>query len=132
MKQKFVTNRHGFTLIEIIVTILIVALFGAMMIVFLSDSMVKSSESVTRLEKIPDLNRVMVNMISDYKKTLPPLSTLQANINSNYYPGTYTVVENKFIQFDGSYTEIAGGSTILKVTIKNNQGETLTALFEGI
>ena len=132
MKSRTVSDTRGFTLIEIIVTVLIVAVFGAMMMAFLSDSMVKSSQSVTRLERIPDLNKVMVNIISDYKKTLPPLSTLKTNIDNHYYPGTYTVIENNYIQFDGSYTETPGGTTILKVTIKNNQGETLTALFEGI
>jgi prepilin-type N-terminal cleavage/methylation domain-containing protein len=44
----------------------------------------------------------------------------------------YTVVENRFIQFDASGNEIddaTGVNNILKVTLKNETGETLTSLF---
>ena len=128
MKYSSVTDESGFTLIEVIVAIVLVASLSGIMIVFLSDSLVKSSQSIVKLKKVADLNKVMVNIMSDYKKTAPSLPTLQGNINAKNY-GTYDVVENKFIQFDGSDTEILGGSTILKVTIKNDQGETLTTLF---
>ena len=61
--------------------------------------------------------------------SLLTLSNLQTNINNKNY-GTYDVVHNTFIQFPvGSDAETAGGSNILKVTIRNDQGETLTALF---
>jgi hypothetical protein len=61
--------------------------------------------------------------------SLLTLSNLQTNINNKNY-GTYDVVHNAFIQFPaGSDAETAGGSNILKVTIRNDQGETLTALF---
>lgn len=61
--------------------------------------------------------------------SLLTLSNLQTNINNKNY-GTYDVVYNAFIQFPvGSDTETAGGSNILKVTIRNDQGESLTALF---
>jgi prepilin-type N-terminal cleavage/methylation domain-containing protein len=68
MKYVSATNESGFTLIEVIVTILVVAIFGAMMIVFLSDSLVKSSQSVRRLTKVSDLNKVMQNIIQYYNK----------------------------------------------------------------
>jgi prepilin-type N-terminal cleavage/methylation domain-containing protein len=55
------------------------------------------------------------------------LSNLQTNINNNNY-GTYDVVYNNYIQFV-SDTETPGGNNILKVTIKNDQGGNLTALF---
>ena len=43
----------------------------------------------------------------------------------------YTVVKNRFIQFDASGNEIddATVNKILKVTLKNETGETLTSLF---
>ena len=57
------------------------------------------------------------------------LSNLQTNINNKNY-GTYDVVHNAFIEFPvWSDAETAGGSNILKVTIRNDQGESLTALF---
>lgn len=61
--------------------------------------------------------------------SLLTLSNLQTNINNKNY-GTYDVVYNTFVQFPvGSDAETAGGSNILKVALRNDQGETLTALF---
>jgi hypothetical protein len=65
-----------------------------------------------------------------------PLATLQSQIGvkdfeyTNNY-GKYTVVKNGFIQFDASGNEIddATVNKILKVTLKNETGETLTSLF---
>ena len=79
-------------------------------------------------------------------RALKPLATLQSQIgaegsdqNANYYgkspDGTYTkytVVKNRFIQFDASGNEIddtTAKNYILKVTLKNETGETLTSLF---
>jgi hypothetical protein len=75
-----------------------------------------------------------------------PLATLQSQIgaegsdqNTNLYGKNpdgvtytkYTVVKNRFIQFDASGNEIddATVNKILKVTLKNETGETLTSLF---
>jgi prepilin-type N-terminal cleavage/methylation domain-containing protein len=182
-------NKAGFTLIEIIVTIVIVAILGAMILTFLSKSLVDSSEPVKRFQKTSNLNRIMANITADYNRypkwrsgttytvgnyvvptirnghyykcttagtssnvkepdwplsgtksdgtatwtetvengALLTLSILQNNINNKNY-GTYDIVNNNFIQFL-SDAETPGGNKILKVTITNNQGGTLTALF---
>jgi type II secretory pathway pseudopilin PulG len=61
--------------------------------------------------------------------SLLTLSNLQTNINNKNY-GTYDIVYNAFIDFPvGSDMETAGGGNILRVTIRNDQGESLTALF---
>jgi len=188
-------NKSGFTLIEIIITIVIVAILGAMILTFLSKSLVDSSEPIRRLRQTSDLNRVMANITADYNKypkwrsstsymggnfviptirnghfyasgggtsgsvepvqwptasaatvndggvtwtesgTLDTLITLQGRIGSenshqNNAYGTYDVVYNTFVQFLPAIdAEASGGDKILKVTIGNNQGETLTALF---
>jgi prepilin-type N-terminal cleavage/methylation domain-containing protein len=179
-------KQSGFTLIEIIVTVVIVAILSAMILTFLTDSLVKSSDPIKRFKKTTDLHRIMANIMADYNKypkwrsgtpytagnfvvptirnghfyssgggtsgstepDWPPppasldnnitwtdggsllnLNTLQTNINNKIY-GTYDIVYNNFVQFPvGSDAETAGGSNILKVTIKNDQGGTLTALF---
>jgi prepilin-type N-terminal cleavage/methylation domain-containing protein len=183
-------NKAGFTLIEIIVTVVIVAILGAMIITLLSDSLIKSGDPVKRLQKTSDLNKIMANIMADYNRypkwrsgttytvgdyvvptirighyykctscvtlctsdvtepnwplsgtksdgtitwtetaengSLLTLANLQNNINNKNY-GTYDVAYN-FIQFV-SDAETPGGNNILKVTIKNDQGGTLTALF---
>jgi hypothetical protein len=61
--------------------------------------------------------------------SLLTLANLQNNINNKNY-GAYDIVYNNFIQFPiGSDSETTGGSNILKVTIKNLEGESITALF---
>ena len=195
MTGKKKINKAGFTLIEIIVTVVIVAILGAMIITFLSDSFIKSSNSVKSMRASSNLDMVMANITADYNRypkwrsgtaytvgnyvvptirnghyykctscvtlctsdvtepvwpsiaggtksdgtitwtettengPLLTLSILQTNINNKNY-GTYDVVYNSFIQFvSGTEAPAPGGSKILKVTIKNNQGGTLTALF---
>ncbi|MEN6319920.1 MAG: prepilin-type N-terminal cleavage/methylation domain-containing protein [Syntrophaceae bacterium] len=190
-KKRF--NQSGFTLIEIIVTVVIVAILGAMILTFLSKSLVDSRDPIRRLRKSSDLNRIMANITADYNRypkwrsgttytagnyvvptirnghyykvkacgatcvsdsiepdwplssssekndgsitwietaengSLLSLNSLQSNINSKNY-GTYDIVENAYIHFDND-EEKSGGSNILKVKIKNEVGETLTALF---
>lgn len=182
-------NKEGFTLIEIIVTVVIVAILGAMIITFLSDSLIKSGDPVKSIMASSNLHMVMANITADYNrypkwrsgttytvvptvyvvptirnghyyKCTPPgpcssvnepawplsgttpdgawiettengplltLSNLKTNINNKNY-GTYDIVYNDFIQFV-SDAESPGGNKILKVTITNNQGGNLTALF---
>lgn len=188
-------NQTGFTLIEIIITVVIVAILGAMILTFLSKSLVDSSEPIRRLRQTSDLNRVMANITADYNKypkwrsstlyaggvmvvptirnghfyasgggtsgsvepvtwptasastvndggvtwtesgTLDTLTILQGRIGSenshqNNAYGAYDAVHNTFVQFlPATDAETSGGDKILKVTIGNNQGETLTALF---
>jgi len=182
-------HQSGFTLIEIIIIVMIVAFLGVMTLTFISKSLVDSGEPIRRLKRSSDLNKIMANITADYNKypkwrsstsyaagnyivptirnghfyasgggtsgsvepgnwptasaatvsdggvtwtesgSLLTLSNLQTNINNKNY-GTYDVVHNAFIEFPvGSDAETVGGSNILKVAIRNDQGETLTALF---
>jgi prepilin-type N-terminal cleavage/methylation domain-containing protein len=68
MKCKRTINESGFTLIEVIVTVLVVALFSVMMFAFLSKSLVESSRSVARLKNISKLNTIMANITADYNQ----------------------------------------------------------------
>jgi prepilin-type N-terminal cleavage/methylation domain-containing protein len=201
MKCSSATDESGFTLIEVVVTILIVAIFSAMMIVFFSDSLVKSSQSVRRLTKVSDLNRVMAKITQYYNgypkwrsgtaytttvnnfvvptvrngfyykctlggtsnsseptswptisgdtitedsntitwQNIGPLPTLnevwtsigaEGSNQNNITYGTYHVEKNRCVNFLASDSEQdAGCGNILKVTIRSDQGEALTALF---
>jgi len=182
-------NKSGFTLIEIIIIVVIVAFLGVMILMFLSKSLIDTREPIKRLRQSSYLHKIMSNITADYNKypkwrnsisypagnyvgptirnghfyrsgggtsgsiepsnwptasaatvndggvtwtesgSLLTLSNLQTNINNKNY-GTYDVVHNAFIEFPvGSDAETAGGSNILKVMIRNDQGGTLTALF---
>ena len=195
----------GFTLIEIIITMMIVSVLGTMIYTYFLKAFSESVTPITRLRASAALHMVMANITADYNRyprwrsgtsysspptfviptnfngyfyfatnggtssagsepvwplssggtfndngiiwrwggrlrTLKPLGgtppTLQSQIGvggseySNEY-GKYTVVTNRFIQFDASGNEIVDTTfnNILKVTLKNETGETLTSLF---
>jgi prepilin-type N-terminal cleavage/methylation domain-containing protein len=61
-------KQSGFTLIEIIATVVVVAILGAMIITFLSDSLIKSSDPIKWLKASSNLNKVMANITADYNQ----------------------------------------------------------------
>jgi prepilin-type N-terminal cleavage/methylation domain-containing protein len=207
-------RRSGFTLLEIIITMVIISVLGTMVYTFFLKAFSESVTPITRLRASTDLRRVMANIRADYNRypkwrsgtaytysvfaatyviptnfnghyyrltnsgtsgaasaeplwplntggtvndngitwvesgrlrLLKPLATLKSQIGvedslqtTNDYgkapDGTYTkytVVKNRFIQFNPSGNEIddAVANNILKVTLQNEPGETLTSLF---
>jgi prepilin-type N-terminal cleavage/methylation domain-containing protein len=211
----------GFTLIEIIITMMIVSILGTMIYTFFLKAFSESVTPITRLRASVGLHKVMANITADYNRyprwrsgtlyagsAFAPVYVVPTNFNGHYYrttnsgtssaPGSepdwprsgtvndngitwtesgrlrvdngvspsemplatlksqigaegsvqntndygkypdgitytkYTVVKNRFIQFDASGNEIddaTGVNNILKVTLQNETGETLTALF---
>ncbi len=81
MTSRKILNGSGFTLIEIIVTVVIVAILWSMIIIFLTipkkdttgnityikGSFMQSIDPVKRLQKTSDLHRIMANIMADYK-----------------------------------------------------------------
>jgi prepilin-type N-terminal cleavage/methylation domain-containing protein len=197
MKYISARDESGFTLIEVIVAIVLVASLSGIMIVFLSDSLVKSSQSIGRLKKVAALNTVMANITEYYNShpkwrsgvsyaagnfvvptirnghfymckppggtsgatefsswppsgdagpdntitwtesgLLPDLNAVRASIgaensNQNNTYGTYHVEKNRCVFFpsDSEQDDAGCSNNILKVTIRSDQGEALTALF---
>ena len=140
MKGRQDSNR-GFMLIEVIVMLVIAAIFGVIVYQYLGSSLFRSSAPIFRLQKSFALRLVIENISADYKKNykqdLPGLQTKIGNDGAiqNFYCGaendctSYTVVDNKLITFDASKKETETGGDMLKVTIKNDQKETITVLF---
>jgi prepilin-type N-terminal cleavage/methylation domain-containing protein len=139
---------EGFTLIEIIVAIVVLAIAAAMMVPFFGKALTQSPAPIANLQQSTSLQAVMENIISDSDSFLfPPvtgrksgptnctdLGTLQGRINTNNPRyGTYTVIQNGFI----NNTTLVGPPSntcdlthnILQVTVSDTTGETLTSLF---
>ena len=149
MMTRMKLKSNGFTLVEIIITLVVAAIVGTMMFTTLGTSLTKSSDPIHRMKKTFELHQVMENFITANEKyyagDLPGLraaiadvSPVPANGNegatlTNSF-GTYTIVENRFIKFV-SNTEATASATdpqnLLKVTIKNSNNETLTYIFAG-
>ena len=89
-----ILNKSGFTLIEIIVTMVIVASLSGIMIVLISHSLSSSSDPVLRFRNASELSIVMANINDDYykcpvwtpQKTYAPNSFVKPSVwNGKYY-----------------------------------------------
>lgn len=213
MRLKTGHNTHGFTLLEIIITLTVTAVLATMIYTYFGKAFSESVTPITRLKISAALQRVMENITADYNVypkwrsgtdytqdtsfVIPtvfngfyykcttagsgysgavepvwpqrinaatvaestgmiwtaigklretatpygmPLLTLKGNIGAegsdqdNAY-GKYHVVKNRFTHFDDSGLDLESDDTgakankILKVTLRNDSGETQTALF---
>jgi len=136
-------DARGFTLIEVIVSLVVASILGVMLVTFMGSTVVQSANPVILAQNGAYLNQIMENISSDYKYLMntskTPLTTFIANIGAegttqtSYADPThsYTVVDNHRISFPSGSpaTEQPDGTgKILKVTIKY-QNLTVTALF---
>ena len=149
MKMIHVSSRYqkGFTLVEIIVTIVVAAILGAMFLQIMETNLTGSVEPLIRVQDTFTLNEVMEKITADYKKLTiedqTPLATLNSRIGNkdeevtNGIYGSYTVKYNDYVVFndddsDGIYDEVhddgSGGNKILKVAVSIGD-ERLTSLF---
>jgi prepilin-type N-terminal cleavage/methylation domain-containing protein len=145
--RTMVSRQAGFTLIEMIVTISVAAILGAMFLQIMGTSLTGSVEPLIRVQDQFVVKEVVERTTADYNVLLygdpDPLGTLKSRIGNtgdevvdgDY--GTYTVEYNDYIIFvdgdgDGDYEEFhdegSGGYTILKVTVSSGD-ERVTSLF---
>jgi len=153
----YLDKENGFTLIEVIVTLVFVAILSTMIYTYFGSSITQSGMPVIRIGKAMEIQTVIENIVADYKRlndgSSYDIATLKSRIaatpgttGSGNYGGigtsaiSYTVVDNKYIKYDlASCTsttsscpeqdDTSGGNNYLKVTVKGNTGETLTQLF---
>lgn len=150
MKKRINTAASGFSLIEVIITIVVVAIVGTMLFTYFGTSITRSSDPIFRLKAATRLNAVLERISADYDHSISPddsLTSLKGAIGAedtdqeNDY-GRYRVIHNRFITFGSTETENKfseqsdeGEENYLKVTIGMHSGdadrtdETLTTLF---
>lgn len=122
-------RRFGFTLIELIVTIVLAALAMAAAIPFLGDVFLRSREPGAHLHDAMEIQSVMENLVASHTGTLQALHE-RIGDEGDLIEGSIEIVENRYVTFDG--TQEAGPSgenRLLKVTLRNALGESLTRLF---
>jgi len=135
MKLSNRKNSKGFTLIEAIIAIVAAAILGVMAFTYSQTSLTKSAQPLIQSKTSMDLEKVMENISADYnkyfKKDLVALQTKIGTpgagpITTTY--GTYILVDNDFYVVTVRDPPLAEDNKILRVTIKNDLGETLTTL----
>ena len=134
MNERFRGERgqEGFTLLEVIVTIVIAAVMGVFLIQFMGTAMLRSGEAVVRVQDVSTLRHIVDSMTSDYKYLAATqanfLSTFKTRVDTPGYYGSGYTATTRYIDFDGSRVEIQDTSApynLLKVTVtKGNQSFT--------
>ncbi len=135
-------NRAGFTLVEIVITLLVAVILGGLMVQYLVGSLARSTTPMKRLSADTALHAVADNVIGAFRQTAPSDSTawinFQAGIGAagtdqNNAYGAYRVLANTYIQFDASGIEQTDSygtapENILKIVIAGPDGDPLTFL----
>lgn len=129
VKARGIKDQRGFTLLEVIVTIIVAAVMGVILVQFMGTAMLRSGEAVVRVQDVSTLRQVLDNMTSDYKYLAATqagfLSTFKTRVDTPNYYGTGYTTTTRYIEFDGSGAEIQDTSApynLLKVTVtKGNQ-----------
>jgi len=118
---------HGFTLIEVIVTIMMAAIMGAFFIQYMGTAMSQSTRAIENVRDEVGAERLMEQIVADYvaeiNKTNPAaaLATMKAKSYG-------TDVSMQYVTYDSSGIEqTATLSRTLKVSV-NAPGRSLTTL----
>jgi prepilin-type N-terminal cleavage/methylation domain-containing protein len=142
MKTKSRSNfkNQGFTLLEVVITLIVGSILGAILVQFMGTSMKNSFEPVIMVQNGYGGHEIMEKLNSVYKMRLmtstgDPLDDFRTDVINGRLPliapviGHYTAATN-YIVFDNNGDEVPDNIQlrILKVTITHG-GQSLTALF---
>lgn len=141
-KLSLLTKNHGFTLLEVVITLIVGSILGAILVQFMGTSMKNSFEPVIMVQEGNGVNEIMEKLNSAYKMRLmtsadDPLADFKVDVESGMNPplapviGHYSAV-TKYITFNGGVEDVApdpaAHPNVLKVTITHG-GQSLTSLF---
>jgi prepilin-type N-terminal cleavage/methylation domain-containing protein len=132
-------DQKGFTLIEVVITLVVAAILGTILVQFMGTSLTRSAEPIVMVQEGFSLSEVMEKMTAHYKYLLAtdsnPLTNFKNDIengnvaeNSPYF-GDYSI-QTAYITFSGGNEapDTSGDNTILKVLIDRGD-QSLAALF---
>jgi len=126
-RKTIIFSHKGFTLIEIIATIMMAGILSAIFIQFMGTALMRSGDAVNIVRDEASIEGLMEEIISDYLKEINNNSPENAlgTIKAKDYGSDVTM---EYIQFDGDGNEQpSGSSNYLKVTIQAT-GHKLTAV----
>ena len=142
IKSSLITKSQGFTLLEVVITLIVGSILGAILVQFMGTSMKNSFEPVIMVQDGCGVYEIMEKMNSDYKwrlmtSTDDPLDDFKTDVENGNVIGNIPFFGNyvwvtKYITFTGgvenALPDAAANPRVLKVTITHG-GQSLTALF---
>ncbi len=134
MKIEILRRHEGFTLLEIIVTLIIVSIMGAMLISMTSGALTRSTQPAIQTMEINVMNQVADGISRAYRE-LGSISDLQAHISAGDYDLTDPAISvtASYTGYGNGTTPVEGGSSdLLRVTITGASGLTYSLLFGDI
>jgi len=131
------TQNHrnaGFSLLEIIVTIVVATILGSLMVQFSGTALTSVADSVNVVRGEATAKGVIEHIISDYVQAVnsapaTALATIVTNIDTNAY-GTAVTITRNYTDFTAGGAEVSPSpaeSETLKVTVQG-EGHSLTVL----
>ena len=138
-KSWSIFNNHGFTLLEVVITLIVGSILGAILVQFMGTSMKNSFAPVIMVQNANGVHEIMEKLNSDYKWRLmtsdDPLGDFEGDVDdgnvdtNDPYFGEYART-TEYIVFDDDGNEESDDTElrILKVKITHG-GQSLTALF---
>jgi prepilin-type N-terminal cleavage/methylation domain-containing protein len=126
------SDKSGFTLIEVIVTLTVAGILSVLLFQFMGTSISRSMEPILSIQEGMTLKAIFEDMHADYKRLLftdnSPLDTFKMRVETGFY-GTYAVAASDFIRFENNLeTSCNTDCRLLKITISMGD-HSLTSLF---
>lgn len=147
MKSHILRSRQGFTLIEVVISLIVAGIMGTMLVTMGQTALTRSAGLVNLTRNAYNLETVMENINSDYISMINPDNTGQSILDdlatrlpvaTNYAPAGYAYTVNMlrfddFVDGDGETLVVPENTpqngNIMRVTISDASGMSLTALF---
>ena len=138
-KGRIVTNQSGFTLLEVIISLIIASILGSIAYQLMGTNIVKSALPINRVKDQFELNGMVEDMTADYRNFV----VISANISNE--PGDTNLIdfkeyiESKYSESSCEYIQpedpentgdpaLNHGERILKVTFTKGD-QTVTTIF---
>ena len=126
----------GFTLVEIVITVLAVGILGAIFIQFMGTALEDSWQTVEIVHNEAEREGVMEQIIADYVRLLntnpyTALATIVTNYDGQTFSGNQVTVD--YMWFDDTGSEVDPPPTLsfaVKVTIQGSGNNLVTILTE--
>ena len=134
-RGKIVKNENGFTLLEVIITLIVASILGSIAYQFMGTSVVKSALPVNRVKDQFMLNGMIEEMTADYRNFVVKSDNISQELGDTDLIDFKTEIEdpeekyNEYIDFcDYIQPDLDQGNRVLKVRLEKGD-QTVTALF---